>query len=139
MPEPYEMVLGDGTNSSTYGWNLENDFFSPSPDASLTSAYQRGLFQDLATKKSAGNWNVTINDAWARALSYHFLPGTNYDNFFSNETDHGASIRLSQAVDLPSWQNNSVSTGFWPLKTTHLNSCGADAVPPHRGKRLQCQ
>ncbi|KAK4053035.1 hypothetical protein OIV83_001770 [Microbotryomycetes sp. JL201] len=108
QPQIYPMVLGDGTNSSSVGWNLNYDFFSPSRDANISRAYQAGLFADLQVKLAAGPFNVTVGDIWARALSYHFVPGTNSDNFFSNTSDHGASVLWSQAKNISSWQNNSL-------------------------------
>jgi lysophospholipase len=63
------MVLGDGTNSSKLGWHLSYDLFSPGT-ANQSAAYVKTLFGDVAQKKAAGNWNVTLNDVWARAASH---------------------------------------------------------------------
>lgn len=62
------MVLGDGSNSSELGWHLSRDLFSPG-NANQSADYIKTLFGDVAEKKAAGNWNVTLNDVWARAVS----------------------------------------------------------------------
>lgn len=33
---------------------------------------------------------TSITDAWSRMLSYHFLNQTSRDNFFTNDSSHGA-------------------------------------------------
>ncbi|ORY72587.1 lysophospholipase catalytic domain-domain-containing protein [Leucosporidium creatinivorum] len=107
MPEIYPMVLGDGTNSSALGWELEKDLFAPGT-TDEASAYLATLFTDVATKKAAGDFNVTLTDIWARALSYHFLPGTNSDNFFDATADHASSLSFSSATKLKSWRDHSL-------------------------------
>lgn len=41
-------------------------------------------------------------------LSYHFLPGTNSDNFFDATADHAASLSFSSATKLKSWRDHSL-------------------------------
>jgi lysophospholipase len=124
------MVLGDGTNTSALGWELEKDLFAPGT-TDEASAYLSTLFTDVATKKLAGDFNVTLTDIWARAvsrrthrrsasrslqltqtyfeqLSYHFLPGTNSDNFFDATADHAASLSFSSATKLKAWRDHSL-------------------------------
>ncbi|KAK4058742.1 hypothetical protein OIO90_000186 [Microbotryomycetes sp. JL221] len=127
MPQVYPMVLGDGTNTSAVGWNLNFDFFSPSRDANISRAYQAGLFQDMAEKIGApGGFNVTVGDAWARALAYHFVPGTNTENFYSNSSDHGASILWSSAKNVSTWQNNTLP---FPIIVTDVYSVNTRDKP----------
>lgn len=42
------------------------------------------------------------------ALSYHFVPGTSYDNFFDETEDHGRSVLLSSATELSSFKDHSM-------------------------------
>ncbi|KAM0792425.1 hypothetical protein ACM66B_005102 [Microbotryomycetes sp. NB124-2] len=141
QPQIYPMVLGDGTNSSSLGWNLNFDLFSPSRDANISRAYQAGLFADAGQKIAAGPFNVSIGDIWARALSYHFTPGTNTDNFFSNASDHGASTLWSSAKNTSSWQNNSLP---FPIITFDVYSVNTrdkpivDAYVPLQNVAYEC-
>lgn len=91
------MVIGD--NATQTGWLLNHDLFAPGNE-SQSSAYVQSLFFDVSSKKFAGFWNVTFADFWARALSYHFLPGTSEDNFFNASAPHGAATTFSSATEL---------------------------------------
>ena len=52
--------------------------------------------------------DTSLTDPWARAISYHFLNQTDRDNFFSNDSAHGAGQLWSQVPLIPSWQQHSV-------------------------------
>ncbi|BGP12467.1 hypothetical protein JCM10213v2_000384 [Rhodosporidiobolus nylandii] len=85
MEEIYPMVLG--VNSSrTGGWLLERDILAPGGLLSFSdnSNYYDSLFDDVRKKAEAG-FPVSLVDIWGRALSLHFLNGTNADNFYSTD------------------------------------------------------
>lgn len=49
--------------------------------------------------------DTSITDPWARMISYHFLNGTTRQNFFTNDSAHGAGQLWSQIPDIPSFQS----------------------------------
>lgn len=55
-------------------------------------------------------------------LSYHFIPGTSPDNFFSNSSDHGASITWSSATNLTVWQNRTLPFPIFTIQTYSDNA-----------------
>ncbi|KDE03719.1 hypothetical protein MVLG_05789 [Microbotryum lychnidis-dioicae p1A1 Lamole] len=105
MPDAFDMVLGK--NGTELGWNLEFDLFNPSSNSTITNAYVASLFADAGEKKAAG-FPVTIADIWALSLSYHFVPGTNPTNFFTNSTERRTSYRWSNVTSVSSYLNHTM-------------------------------
>lgn len=106
MPMIYDMVLSNPAKNQS-GWNLALDLFTPSTNATLQGSFIGAVFEAIGAKSAAG-FDVTFGDWWARVLSYHFLPGSSPSNFFDNSTDHGASVRFSDAVKMPSYVSGSI-------------------------------
>ena len=52
--------------------------------------------------------DTSMTDIWGRMVSYHFLNGTTRDNFFTNQTGHGAGELWSRVSLLPSYQDHSI-------------------------------
>jgi lysophospholipase len=60
--------------------------------------------------------DTSLTDIWARALSYHILSGlglaadteTTTDNFFNNDTSHGAGLLWSNIPNIPSYSDFSL-------------------------------
>ena len=48
--------------------------------------------------------DTSVTDPWARMISYHFLNQTTRDNFFTNNSAHGAGQLWSTIPHLQSWQ-----------------------------------
>jgi lysophospholipase len=49
-----------------------------------------------------------MTDPWSRMISYHFLNQTVRENFFSNDSAHGAGQLWSEVPLLSSWQQHQV-------------------------------
>jgi lysophospholipase len=108
FPKLGDLVLGNEA-AGTAGWNLAQDLFNPGgSNGNLTRAMATNIFGDLAAKSAAG-FPVTFGDYWARALSYHFLPGTTPANFYSNAApNHAASLTYSGVTQLSSFKDYSL-------------------------------
>ncbi|KAM0788024.1 hypothetical protein ACM66B_006223 [Microbotryomycetes sp. NB124-2] len=119
MPDLYELVQGPVDNSTTGSWNLDFDLLQPQPQP---LQYLQSILGDVGDKRSAGDFNVTLVDVFARGLSYHFLPGTSPNNFFSNESDHGSSITWSSAATLSTWQNHSLPFPIIAIQSYSVNA-----------------
>ncbi|KDQ08024.1 hypothetical protein BOTBODRAFT_180172 [Botryobasidium botryosum FD-172 SS1] len=123
MPMMRELVLGseDGSNA---GWITQADIFTPadadfpapgtnaSAASMLESSYYDAMLAGVQDKATAG-FNVSLTDVWSRALSYHFLRGTNKENYFDNST-HGTGTRFSggKPVDASSCVTGFDQAGF---------------------------
>lgn len=81
------------------GWLTQFDIFAPSANATVSEAYVTALVEEIAGKFAAG-FPVTVVDVWSRALSRHFVNGTNADNFFSGDVAHGAGQTFSSIANL---------------------------------------
>ncbi|KDQ08047.1 hypothetical protein BOTBODRAFT_166340 [Botryobasidium botryosum FD-172 SS1] len=119
FPTLYDLVLGNlDSGGSLTGWLLDADLFIPANTAfamppnpiqilgGLNDHFYDDLFADVMHKAQAG-FQVSITDPWTRALSYHFLNGTNRSNFFDNST-HGAGILWSSIPQIPAFQSHSM-------------------------------
>lgn len=56
-------------------------------------------------------------------ISYHFLNGTTEDNFFTNDSSHGAGILWSNIPNQPTFQNLSVP---YPIIMTDSRPVGSN-------------
>jgi lysophospholipase len=104
FPKLGDLVLGN-VAAGTEGWALDKDIFAPgTPNQQKVFAAE--IFADLIAKRSAG-FAVSFGDFWARALSYHFLPGTTSANFFTKDApNHAAALTFSSVTSLPAFQNH---------------------------------
>lgn len=50
--------------------------------------------------------DTSITDPWSRMISYHFLNQTNRENFFTNDTAHGAGQLWSNIPLIPAYQEH---------------------------------
>ncbi|KAI0048428.1 phospholipase B [Auriscalpium vulgare] len=88
-PNVSDLVFGNGKELG--GWLL--DLALPAPNGNnFRDEKNQEFYGDVIHSVTAKNRTVTtsITDPWARLLSYHFLNGTNTDNFFSGDVEHGA-------------------------------------------------
>ncbi|TDL15555.1 hypothetical protein BD410DRAFT_823041 [Rickenella mellea] len=94
-----------GPNKFYGGWNAQFDLFSPNNNTAADAAFIGTLLSEMAGKFAAG-YPVTFNDLWSRALSRHFVNGTNgttLGSFLSGTSSHGAGVRFSDIVDAPTF------------------------------------
>ncbi|KIJ47423.1 hypothetical protein M422DRAFT_164028 [Sphaerobolus stellatus SS14] len=81
------------------------------------------IMSNVVSKATAGD--TSLADVWGSMVSYHFLNGTTRNNFYTNDTSHGANILFSNLPSQDIYQNFSV-----PLPIIALNfqvPAGADA------------
>ena len=124
-PTPSTLVYGD--HGGLPGWMLDLDLVAPSSINSGDSdnqAYWGSLLASVGAKANAtmsvilssrcsdvdtsSCSDTSFTDLWGRALSYHFLNQTTRDNFYTNNTGHGAGQLWSQIPLLPSYVNRSM-------------------------------
>jgi len=78
-----------------------------------------------------------MTDIWSRALSYHFLSGlgvantldtiTTAENFFTNDTSHGAGILWSDMKNVPTFQRREFPL---PIVVANVRPPGFTELPP---------
>ena len=78
-----------------------------------------------------------MTDIWSRALAYHFLTGlgslstldtiTTEQNFFTNDTSHGAGILWSDMKFVPTFQQREFPL---PIVVTNVRPPGFAKLPP---------
>ncbi|KAF9812537.1 hypothetical protein IEO21_06176 [Rhodonia placenta] len=120
FPMLSDLVFGNDTLGIP-GWQLDVNLFQPGPSGEYTTAFFTHLYDDLGAKQSQG-FPVTFCDFWGRALSYHFLPGTNgTESFASNTTagNHAASLSYSSATQLQTWKDQTMP---FPIVLMDVNS-----------------
>ncbi|KAG6896435.1 hypothetical protein C0992_008312 [Termitomyces sp. T32_za158] len=99
-----EMVLGNGEEME--GWLLDINLASPD-GVDLFSDNNQAFFGSLlwsVIAKSAKGIDTSLTDPWARMISYHFLNQTTRENFFTNDTAHGAGQLWSDIPLIPAYQ-----------------------------------
>ncbi|KZP22028.1 phospholipase B [Athelia psychrophila] len=104
-PTISDLVYGNGGDLS--GWLLDMDIVIPDGINVFNednSDFFGSLLASIKAKASQG-FDTSITDAWARAISYHFLNGTSTSNFFTNTSSHGAGQRWSDVQLVPSYRN----------------------------------
>ena len=79
----------------------------------MCSSFHRSLLWSVNDKGRTG-LDTSLTDIWSCALGYHFLAGlgdpskadtiTTQQNFFTNDTSHGAGVLWSHMTDLPTFQ-----------------------------------
>ncbi|KAJ3823123.1 phospholipase B [Lentinula raphanica] len=104
FPTLGELVFGNGNNLT--GWLLDLAFATPDGD-DLFSEYNQYFYGSIlwsVMAKADTGIDTSITDPWARMISYHFLNQTNRQNFFTNDTAHGAGQLWSNIPTIPAWQ-----------------------------------
>ncbi|KDQ08042.1 hypothetical protein BOTBODRAFT_139343, partial [Botryobasidium botryosum FD-172 SS1] len=124
FPTLHDLVLGNiDTGGSTTGWLLDAHLFWPASTAfatppnptrvigGLNFKWYRTIFNDLKQKVDAGE--ISLVEAWTRALAYHFLNGTTRSNFF-DDSNHGKGMFISALPIRQCLLNQSAHTDvFW--------------------------
>lgn len=103
--EPIYSLVTGANSSRTGGWQLDRDILAPSGllGFSDNSNYYSALEDDVRAKAAAG-FPISVTDLWGRALAYHFLNGTNEDNFFSTDAAHDQGTLFSSIRYTSSFQ-----------------------------------
>ncbi|KAJ3853028.1 phospholipase B [Lentinula lateritia] len=104
FPTLGELVFGNGNNLT--GWLLDIAFATPDGD-DVFSEYNQYFFGSIlwsVMSKADTGIDTSITDPWARMISFHFLNQTNRQNFFTNDTAHGAGQLWSNIPTIPAWQ-----------------------------------
>ncbi|KAF9478647.1 phospholipase B [Pholiota conissans] len=107
-PTVDDLVFGNGQDLS--GWLLDLPFATPDGDnvlSDLNQAFFGSVLWSIIAKDSQGI-DTSITDPWSRMISYHFLNQTSRQNFFTNDTGHGAGQLWSDIPLIPAYQNHSV-------------------------------
>ncbi|KAH9972599.1 phospholipase B [Lactifluus volemus] len=104
FPPIRELVQGNG--HSFTGWLLDIAFFTPDGVNLLSklNQYWYGSILWSVVAKGITGIDTSVTDLWSRVISYHFLNQTTRDNFFTNNSAHGAGQLWSAVPLLPSWQ-----------------------------------
>ncbi|KAI0934939.1 hypothetical protein AcV5_006621 [Taiwanofungus camphoratus] len=84
------------------GWLAQINLLEPSANSSITEEYYVELVEELVGKAKAG-YPVTITDVWARAISRHFVNGTNAADSFNSNLTHGAGLTFSSISNVGSF------------------------------------
>ncbi|KAH8119292.1 phospholipase B [Phellopilus nigrolimitatus] len=105
-PKIPDMIFGNGGNLS--GWILDLNLATPDGDNLFDEDNQYffgSLLWSVVAKADKGI-DTSLTDPWARMISYHFLNGTSRNNFFTNDSAHGAGQLWSRIPELPSFQQH---------------------------------
>ncbi|KAF9241566.1 phospholipase B [Melanogaster broomeanus] len=107
-PSLSSLVYGDGANLS--GWMLDLDLIAPSSINLGDRNNQEYWGSILASVEAKANTSIdtSVTDLWGRMVSYHFSNQTTRDNYFTNNTGHGAGQLWSQIPLLASYANQSI-------------------------------
>jgi len=91
------------------GWELEKDLVLPGGLSFPSGLFLNSLRQTAQLKLFAG-YDISVTDLWGRAIGYHFLPGTNPQNFYINSptTAHGGGMLMSGLRSTMSMQSFQV-------------------------------
>jgi lysophospholipase len=81
------------------GWNAKFDPLQPTKDATKDAGFFQALVAEIRGKHDVG-FQISFADIWSRALSRHFVSGTDENNFFDPALPHGAGVTLSSIAEL---------------------------------------
>ncbi|KAG6842116.1 hypothetical protein C0991_002770 [Blastosporella zonata] len=124
-PTMNEMVLGNGGDME--GWLLELPLASPD-GIDLFSGNNQDFYGSIlwsVMAKAQQGIDTSLTDPWARMISYHFLNQTNRQNFFTNDTAHGAGQLWSDIPRIPAYQQ--YQTPF-PIVVSDSRPVGSNAT-----------
>ncbi|KAL0956276.1 hypothetical protein HGRIS_002434 [Hohenbuehelia grisea] len=108
FPTIKDLVWGNGNDLG--GWQLDKSLASPDGLdilSDLNQEYYGSVLWSVMAKASAGI-DTSITDPWSRMISFHFLNETNSQNFFTNNTAHGAGQLFSSIPLIPAYQQHLV-------------------------------
>ncbi|KAG5650185.1 hypothetical protein H0H81_000391, partial [Sphagnurus paluster] len=124
-PTIYEMVMGNGHDKD--GWLLDLSLATPG-GINLFSKKNQAFFGSIlwsVIAKAHRGIDTSITDPWARMISYHFLNQTNRDNFFTNDTAHGAGQLWSNIPLIPAYQQHQTP---FPIIVADSRPVGSNAT-----------
>ncbi|KAI0256379.1 phospholipase B [Lactifluus subvellereus] len=103
-----DLVHGNGGNLT--GWLLDLPLATPDGDNVFSKLNQHwyGSILWSVVAKGATGIDTSLTDPWSRMISYHFLNQTTRNNFFTNDSAHGAGQLWSDVPQIPSWQQHLV-------------------------------
>ncbi|KIJ42632.1 hypothetical protein M422DRAFT_31221 [Sphaerobolus stellatus SS14] len=108
---------------SSSGFMLNMDMVTPGGNNILSQNnqhYYGSILSNVYSKGQAG-FQPSLTDIWSRMLSYHIVNGTTPDNFYTNETSHGADSLLSDLLNQPAFQDNQAPFPIYTLHTQDSN------------------
>ncbi|KAG0707370.1 phospholipase B [Suillus ampliporus] len=128
-PSLQELVYGNGGDLSS--WMLDLDLIVPSAPSVSDNNNQAYWGSILANVESKANNGIptSVTDLWGRMVSYHFLNETTRDNFYNNDTSHGAGQLWSQMSLLPNFQNYTMPFPIVAADSRQAGSGITTAVP----------
>lgn len=99
-PTINDLVFGGNGLS---GWMLDIPLVTPDGTNLFTRENQWFFGSLLWSVKAKGDAGIdtSLTDPWSRMISYHFLNQTTRENFFTNDTAHGAGQLWSKVPELP--------------------------------------
>lgn len=102
FPQLPELIFGTANSSvpTSTGWNSQFDIMQPA--GADVNQFIGTLIQEIAPKLQSG-FPVTFTDVWSRALSRHFVTGTDgssLSSFLDTDSAHGAGVTLSSLTEL---------------------------------------
>ncbi|KAI0295829.1 phospholipase B [Multifurca ochricompacta] len=123
FPTIKDLVYGNGGNLS--GWLLDLALATPDGSNIFSDANQHWYGSILWSVIAKGKTGIdtSLTDPWARMISYHFLNQTNRNDFFTNDSAHGAGQLWSNVPLIPSWQQHLVP---FPIIQTDSRPVGSN-------------
>ncbi|KAK1221741.1 hypothetical protein PQX77_015440 [Marasmius sp. AFHP31] len=108
FPTLRDLVFGNGKELN--GWQLNIPFVTPDGTNLFTdmNQYFFGSILWSVMAKAKTNIDTSLTDVWARMISYHFLNQTTLQNFFTNDSAHGAGQLWSNLPAIPAFQEHRV-------------------------------
>ncbi|TFY82180.1 hypothetical protein EWM64_g1831 [Hericium alpestre] len=105
-PRIEDLVFGNNGNLS--GWILDLNLAIPGGEnlANDNNQYFFGSVLWSVVAKAQKGIDTSLTDSWGRMIAYHFLNETTRDNFFTNDTAHGAGQLWSRIPETAPWQQH---------------------------------
>ncbi|KAH9822659.1 lysophospholipase [Melampsora americana] len=119
FPDMYELTLGprdprtvpeesDAAIGSNKGWLTDLSYITPGALNVVEDGLWWSEISGDVEEKAAAGFKVTLADMYARMLAYHFVNGTNRENYFDPAGPHGQAETLSSlARTVPTLRNYS--------------------------------
>ncbi|KAA1473978.1 phospholipase B [Dentipellis sp. KUC8613] len=129
FPTVKDMVYGNGDLS---GWLLDLALATPG-GADLFDDQNQHWFGSIiwsVIAKAHQGIDTSLTDPWGRMISYHFLNQTTRDNFFTNDTAHGAGQLWSKIPQTPPWLQHAEPFPIVMADSRPIGSNSTDALPP---------
>ncbi|KLO12267.1 phospholipase B [Schizopora paradoxa] len=120
-----DMIFGNNGNLS--GWILDLNLAAPDGLDVFNDENQYFFGSILYSIVAKANLSIytSITDPWARMISYHFLNETTRQNFFLNDSAHGAGQLWSDIPQIPSVQQHLTP---WPLVVANSRPVGSNST-----------